>query len=47
MVKADLTGVNGASESRMTQASAAYDANVLVEQTGSGVFESAATGTNA
>ena len=39
-------GVNGTSESRMTQASAAYEANVLVEQTGSGVFDSAATGTN-
>ena len=33
-------GANGASESHMTQASAAYEANVLVEQTESGVFES-------
>ena len=40
-------GVNGARESRMTQASAAYEANVLVESTGSGVFDSTATGANA
>ena len=33
-------------ESRMTQASAAYEANVLVEQTGSGVFDSVQTGAN-
>ena len=33
-------GANGASESRMTHASAAYEANVLVEPIGSGVFES-------
>ena len=39
-------GVNGASESRMTQASAAYEASVLVESTGSGVFDSVQTGTN-
>ena len=37
-------GVKGTSESRMTQVSAAYEANVLVEPTGSGVFESAAMG---
>ena len=40
-------GVNGTSESRMTQVSAAYEANVLVESTGSGVFDSTATGANA
>ena len=33
-------GVNGTSKSRMTQVSAAYEANVFVERAGSGVFES-------
>ena len=42
-----VQGVKGTSESRMTQVSAAYEANVLVEQTGSGAFKSAAPGTNA